>query len=258
MMLSVAEKGWTTTDARFSIGADLDDLYEQRRPKIMVVEDEGDTVMLLKQILRTGGFDVFSAWNGKEALEKGATMNHDLVVLDLMMPEMDGWDTLKALRKTSNVPVIITSALNSKETIVQGLHMGADDYLTKPFFKEEVVARVHAVLRRTGKRSEETTLSIPGIDLHMDTQSREVRFRGQSIELTSKEFAVLAILMKNAPAVVQYAQISQGVWGRDFDRARQRIKYLIFLLRQKFAQIAPGEDIILNVDRLGYKLQTES
>jgi DNA-binding response OmpR family regulator len=244
----------TIEDVKVSFGADLDDLYSKQRPKVMVVEDEADTVMLLKQILRTGGFDVFSAWNGKEALEKTALLTPDLVVLDLMMPEMDGMETFKNLRKVNDVPVIIVSAMNSKDTIVQCLKMGADDYLTKPFYKDEVVARVHAVLRRTGKRSEDARLTLPGIDLTLNFQTREVVYHGESIELTGKEFAVLAVLARNAPGVVHYQTISRSVWGRDFDRARQRIKYLIFLLRKKFLAIRPDTEVILNVDRLGYKL----
>ena len=243
-------------EMRVALGADLDDLYAKQRPKVMVVEDEPDTVLLLKQILRTGGFDVFSAWNGREALEKTELLTPDLVVLDLMMPEMDGFETFRHLRKIGNVPVIVVSALNSKDTIVQCLRMGADDFLTNPFYKDEVVARVHAVLRRTGKRNEETRLSVAGIDLTLNFQTREVHYQGQAIELTGKEFAVLASLAKNAPAVVHYQTIARSVWGKDFERARQRIKYLIFLLRKKFAEVTPEVEVILNVDRLGYKLQT--
>lgn len=243
-------------DPRVALGADLDDLYAKQRPKVMVVEDEPDTVLLLKQILRTGGFDVFSAWNGREALEKTELLTPDLVMLDLMMPEMDGFETFRHLRKNSNVPVIVVSALNSKDTIVQCLRMGADDYLTKPFYKDEVVARVHAVLRRTGQRSEETKLTVSGLDLTLNFQTREVHYQGKSIELTGKEFAVLAVLAKNAPAVVHYQTIARSVWGKDFERARQRIKYLIFLLRKKFSEVNPEVEVIINVDRLGYKLQT--
>lgn len=244
----------TIEEPRISVGADLDDLYNKQRPKVMVVEDEADTVLLLKQILRTGGFDVFSAWNGKEALEKTNLLTPDLVILDLMMPDMDGYETLKHLRKQGDVPVIVVTALNSKENLIQCLKMGADDYVTKPFYKDEVVARVHAVLRRTGKRHEETRLTIPSLDLILNFQTREVVYQGKQIELTPKEFAVLAVLAKQAPAVVHYQAISRSVWGRDFDTARQRIKYLIFLLRKKFLEIRPDLDVIINVDRLGYKL----
>ncbi len=245
------------TDIAQPIGADLDDYYASERSRILVVEDDQDTAFLLKQILRHAGFDVLSAFNGKEALNKVNLSFPDLVLLDLMMPEMDGWETIDHLRQVSNTPVIVLTALTSKENTVDCLQRGVDDYMTKPFYKAEVVARVHAVLRRAHTMRDSGRFVFPQIGLAIDTQTREVRLRSAKIQLTGKEFSVLLVLAKHAPEIVHYQKISQSVWGRDFQQARQRIKYLVYLLRQKFQEVDPeAGNIIENIDRLGYKLLT--
>jgi len=242
--------------AGIGTGIDLDEVNSQRQ-KVLVVEDELDTIFLLKQILRIAGFNVLSALNGQEALRKVMEYKPDLILLDLMMPEMDGWETLQHLRQMSNIPVIIVSALSGKEEIVRGLHNGVDDYVTKPFYNAEVVARVNAVLRRAGKSNEISRLVFPKVNLVVDLMTQEVLFSDHSIRLTPKEFAVIATLAKHAPAIVSYPAISQAVWGEDSPDIRKRTKYVVYLLRRKFEKIAPEMDLILNVDRLGYKLQTE-
>ena len=239
------------------VGADLDDYYASERSRILVVEDDQDTAFLLKQILRHAGFDVLSAANGREALVKVNLSFPDLVLLDLMMPEMDGWETIDRLRQVTNTPVIVLTAMANKENVVDCLHKGVDDYMTKPFYKAEVIARVQAVLRRSRTARDTNRFVFPQIGLAIDTQTREVRIKNTKIQLTGKEFGVLLVLAKHAPEIVHYQKISQSVWGRDFPQARQRIKYLVYLLRQKFADVdAQMADLIVNIDRLGYKLNT--
>jgi len=132
-----------------------------------------------------------------------------------------------------------------------------DSYMTKPFYKGEVVERVQAVLRRSRSTRDSNRFVFPQVGLAIDIQTREVRLKNARIQLTGKEFSVLLNLAKHAPEILHYQQISQAVWGRDFPQARQRIKYLVYLLRQKFAQVDPeAENLIVNVDRLGYKLVT--
>ncbi len=238
-------------------GVDLDAVDESRQ-RILVVEDEPDTVFLLKQILRIAGFNVLSASNGHEALKKLAEYQPDLVLLDIMMPEMDGWEALNHMRKMSNIPVIVVSALGSKEDVIQGFSEGVDDYLAKPFYNAEVVARVKAVLRRAGRPQEVSRLVFPQVDLEVDLLTQEVLFHEQRIRLTPKEFSVLSVLAKHSPAIVSYSTISQSVWGEDSQDTRKRTKYLVYLLRRKFEKVQPGFELILNVDRLGYKLQSEA
>jgi len=241
-----------------STGIDLDEIHATERKRVLVVEDEIDTIFLLKHILRLAGFNVLGATSGREALKKCAELKPDLVLLDLMMPEMDGWQTYDYLRRVSNVPVIIISALGSKEEVVRALQTGVDDYVTKPFYNAEVVARVNAVLRRSHKPQDLSRLIFPQVDLVVDCMTQEVDIAGEHIQLTSKEFAVLAVLAKHAPAIVSYATIADAVWGEDTPEVRKRTKYLVYLLRRKFERIPGGADLILNVDRLGYKLQTEA
>jgi DNA-binding response OmpR family regulator len=238
-------------------GIDLDALRASTRPTVLVVEDEPDTVLLLKQILRLAGFDVLGAFNGYEAIQKAAEAKPDLVLLDLMMPDMDGWQTFQFLRQTSDVPVVIVSAIHNKDEVVRALRMGVDDYLTKPFVNAEVVARVQSVLRRTRPTHQADRLVFPHSNLVIDFSTQEVVLNKRSIQLTGKEFAILATLARSAPDVVQYRAIAEAVWGKDNPQVRNRIKYLVYLLRQKLELASGAVDIIQNIDRLGYKLRVE-
>jgi DNA-binding response OmpR family regulator len=237
-------------------GVDLDEVYASERHSVLVVEDEPDTVVLLKHILRSAGFNVMGALSGNEALKKCAEIKPDLIMLDLMMPDMDGWETYRYLRQMTDTPVIVISAVGNKEDIVKALRMGVDDYVTKPFFNAEVVARAQAVLRRYGKAEEVSRLVFPEIDLVIDFQTQKVTLRDQSVQLTNKEFAVLAVLARNAPEVVNYQTIAQQVWGMDTPDVRKRIKYLVYIIRRKFQTLDPERELIANVDRLGYKMNT--
>jgi len=155
-----------------------------------------------------------------------------------------------------DVPVIVISAVGNKEDVVKALKMGVDDYLTKPFFNAEVVARAQAVLRRYGKAEDVSRLVFPEIDLVIDFQTQKVTLNDQSVQLTNKEFAVLAVLARNAPEVVNYQSIAQQVWGMDTPDVRKRIKYLVYIIRRKFQTLDSERELIANVDRLGYKLNT--
>jgi len=239
-------------------GIDLDEMYSPDRQRILVVEDDPDTVFLLKQIFRMSGYDVFSATSGREALKKCAELSPALVVLDLMMPDMDGWETFQYLRQMMDVPVIVVSALGNKDDIVKALHLGVDDYLTKPFFNAELVERSRAVLRRAGARHQVNRLVFPAVGLVIDMNTQEVLLKGEKIYLTNKEFAILATLAKSSPELVSYHKIAQAIWGEDSLKTRQRMKYLVYLLRRKFETIDPKLPLIVNVGRLGYKLQIDN
>jgi len=239
------------------MGVDLDQVDGTERQRILVIDDEVDTTYLLKQILRIAGYNVLSANNGQEAIKKTMEYSPNLILLDIMMPDMNGWETYEYLKKMTNVPIIIISAMSTKENVVEGLRQGVDDYIPKPFYNAEVVERVRAVLRRTDQPREITKLVFPEINLSIDLINQEVELVGSNIRLTPKEFAVLSVLAKNAPGIVPYEKISTVVWGEDSADVRKRTKYLIYLLRRKFEKLSPRSQIILNVDRLGYKLQTE-
>lgn len=237
-------------------GVDLDEVYASERHSVLVVEDEPDTLVLLKYVLRSAGFNVMGAMSGSEAIKKYTEIKPDLVMLDLMMPDMDGWETFRYLRQLSDVPVIVISAIGDKEDIVKALRLGVDDYLTKPFFNAEVVARAQAVLRRYGKAEDTSRLVFPEVDLIIDFQTQKVTLRDISIQFTNKEFAVLGVLARNAPEVVNYQTIAQQVWGMDTPDVRKRIKYLVYIIRRKFQNLEHERELISNVDRLGYRMNT--
>jgi two-component system, OmpR family, alkaline phosphatase synthesis response regulator PhoP len=237
-------------------GVDLDEVYASERHSVLVIEDEPDTVTLLKHILRGAGFNVMGALSGSEALKKCADIKPDLVLLDLMMPDMDGWETYRYLRQMCDVPVIVISAVGNKDDVVRALRMGVDDFVTKPFYNAEVIARAQAVLRRYGKMEDVSRLVFPQIDFVIDFQTQKVTLKDQSVQLTNKEFAVLAVLARAAPEVVNYQTIAQQVWGMDTPDVRKRIKYLVYIIRRKFQNLDSERELIMNVDRLGYKLNT--
>lgn len=238
------------------VGADLDEVYASNRKRVLVIEDEPDTVMLLKHILRTAGYNVLGAYSGQEALKKFSEVKPNLVLLDLMMAGMDGWETYSYLRQMSDVPVMVISAISNKEEIVRALRLGVDDYITKPFVNAEVVARVEAILRRAqGTSVEVDRLLFPEIDLIVDFRTQEILHANQRIQLTGREFAILSLLARHAPAIVAYHDIAMAIWEEDSAEARNRIKYLVHLLRRKFQQLPGKPDFIENVDRLGYKLR---
>jgi DNA-binding response OmpR family regulator len=238
-------------------GVDLDEFSLMHRRRILIVEDDPDTALLLKRILILAGFDVSFALGGQEGIKKVPAIKPDLILLDLRMPDMDGWETLEYLKKITDAPVIIISANSQKEDVVRALLDGVDDYMTKPFFNAEVVARVKSVLRRSAKSEETGRIIFPRTGLIIDLVSQEVSLRNKKVTLTPKEFAVLVTLAKQAPGLVRYQAITQSVWGENSTDAHNRTKYLVYLIRKKLHSIAPDMMLLQNVDRIGYKLFIE-
>ncbi len=215
-------------------GVDLDALFDMPdRQRVLIVDDEPDTVYLLKQILLSAGFNVIGAMDCKEALRKAAEIPPDIILLDLMMPDVDGWETFRQLRELTQSPVIIISAKAAKEDVVSGLQSGVDDYLTKPFFNDEVVARVRTVLRRASQVGQARRLVFPGIGLKIDLNAKEVSLNNRTVHLTTKEYGILEILARQAPQMVTYQTIADELWGENNRAVRNRIKYLVYRLRQK-------------------------
>jgi DNA-binding response OmpR family regulator len=237
-------------------GIDLDMLYTlDNRNRVLVIDDDSDTVRLVKEILRMAGYDVTGAHGCTEAHKKCAEWNPDVILLDLMMPEIDGWQTLERLRQVTSAPIIIVTALSDKDNVVKGLHLGAEDYVTKPFYSEEIIARVRNLIKRTGSRQPIRRLVFAETGLEIDFTSKEVKIRKQTYYPTVKEFAVLELLARNAPATVSYQTIANKLWDGDSPAARKRIKYLIYLLRQSLEQDPSNPRIILNAEGVGYRLQ---
>ena len=238
-------------------GVDLDQLQVKDRPRILVIDDEPDTVVLLKHIFQREGFDVSGSISGKDAIIKVNEIHPNLVILDLMMPELDGWQTFEQIRNLSDIPVIVISAINQTESIVKALQLGVDDFITKPFDQGEVIARANSVLRRMGQHRVINRIGFSDIELILDLETQEIFYKGNRIQLTGKMFEVLVILAKNAPRIATYDDITMTIWGENSVSVRNRLKYLVYLLRQEFDQIDNSRTLIKNVDRLGYKLIIE-
>ena len=239
-------------------GLDLDAVQELGNQRVvLVVEDDPDTLDLLKLTLRKAGMNVVGAMDGKQAIRKWMESNPNIVLLDLLMPEMDGWETLSQLRAITDAPIIIISALTQKEHIVRGLKQGADDYVGKPFYGDEVVARIEAALRRSGPKTAVSKLAFPENGLAMDLETHQAVYRDNLIDLTPREFAVLEVLARQYPKPVSYETLAKEVWGEDNEKIRERIKWIIYLLRQKIEKNPGQPELILNKTRYGYQLATE-
>jgi len=183
---------------------------------VLLVDDEKTLVKALTFNLEKEGFKVEQAYDGEEALQKVFTLAPDIVVLDLMLPGLDGFEVCRRIRKKLDVPIIMLTARSEDIDKVLGLELGADDYLTKPFNARELVARIKAILRRSVVRNESTKKLIQIGDLQVDLLQHRVRLREQEISLTSKEFALLSFLVANAGNVYSREQLLEQVWGYDY------------------------------------------
>lgn len=239
-------------------GVDLDTIQARSSARrALIVDDDPDTVDLIKIIFRNAGMDVIGAFSGKEAIQKCSDSIPSVILLDLMMPDMDGWETFSNIRQMTDAPVIVVSADTKKENVVKGLNSGFDDYVTKPFFPPELVARVNTVLRRSRTSGPVTRRVFPEIQMSIDFETHELILRGEEIHLSSREFALLEVLALKAPRLVRYEEIAQKIWEKDNYKVRNRIKYLIYLLRQKI-EIDPNDpQLIINREGLGYQLDTK-
>lgn len=224
--------------------------------RLLVVDDEPNIRDLLAASLRFAGFEVATAANGNEAIKQVGEQKPDLIVLDIMMPDMDGFTVLRRIRSMGDdVPVVFLTARDDMDDKVKGLTSGGDDYVTKPFSLEEVVARIRAVLRRTkGDDDEDPVLRYA--DLEIDEDTYEVRRGGTLIELSPTEFKLLRYLLINAERVVSKAQILDHVWEYDFMGDANIVESYISYLRRKID--TPGSAPLIQTRRgVGYMLRQE-
>jgi two-component system KDP operon response regulator KdpE len=224
-----------------------------KKLSVLVVDDEERIINFLRSKLRVSGFEVLTAGNGKEAFERFHNYDPDIIVLDLVMPEMDGFEFLKELRTFSQVPVIILSARSEDVDKIQGLNLGADDYLPKPFNPNELIARIEAISRRIvqeqkSKPVEALTLK----DVHIDFKGHSLTVRGVEEHLTRIEWLLLGELVQNTGRVIAYEDLLSRIWGPEYRNDIQILRTWISRVRNKIENSPDEPEYIVTVPKMGY------
>jgi two-component system KDP operon response regulator KdpE len=228
--------------------------YSFKDRRILVVDDEERMVRFIRLNLEHDGFQVFEAFNGKQALDKIRSNLPDLVLLDVMMPDIDGFEVLGMIRESNTVPVIMLTAKGEEEDRVRGLELGADDYITKPFSPRELVSRVRAVLRRTEMTGASTHGLIDVDDrLKIDFDRHEVWVEGNLVKLRPTEYRLLYHLVQNAGWVLTHDQILTKVWGYEYRDEPHYVRLYINYLRQKIEKDPANPIYILTERGVGYR-----
>ncbi len=222
-----------------------------RDPRVLVVEDDEEIALVLQRSLRLEGYEVRIAGDGEAALDQSAAFNPDLVILDLGLPKLDGIEVARRLRSADDVPILMLTARDALESRVEGLDSGADDYLVKPFERQELLARLRALLRRRPPRG---SASVVVADLALNPDTHEVARGDRDIELTQREFELLEYLMRNERIVVPRQRLLEEVWGYDPFATTNTIEVFVSNLRRKLE--AGGEPRLLHTIRgAGYVLR---
>ncbi len=227
--------------------------------RILVVDDEPPIVDVLVYNLKRYNYEVLVARNGEEALAQARTGQPDLIILDLMLPRLDGLEVCRALRRERDVPIIMLTARGEEVDRVVGLELGADDYVVKPFSVRELMARVKNVLRRAAPRPADVASdAVRAGDLWIDPARHKARWRDVALDLTALEFDLLHTLAVHAGQVLSREQLVEQVWGYDYYGDLRVVDAAIKRLRAKLRDAAPGAEIVVTVRGVGYKLQVAS
>lgn len=230
-----------------------------RQFRILVVDDEERILNFLRAKLKALGYEALTASNGLEAVEQAQAQEPDLIVLDLIMPKMDGFETLKEVRSFSSVPVIILSAKGADVDKIKGLGLGADDYLQKPFNPDELVARIEAVRRRLQPADRRRTLEPLSVgDLTIDFDGRRVVHRGKEEHLTRIEWLLLSELARNVGRFMLYEELLTRIWGPEYRDDVQTLRTWISRLRYKLENDPTNPKLIRNMPKTGYIMDLPS
>jgi two-component system KDP operon response regulator KdpE len=223
--------------------------------KILVIDDEPAQLRLVQSILGNQGFQVFTAESGQESLRMVFEHKPDVVLLDVMMPGIDGWQTCSCIRELTDVPILMLTAVrNTEEDIVRGLECGADEYLAKPLGNRELVARVRAALRRAEKPSNrgDKKIAFSNDYLTIDVSERKIIVNGERLKLTPREFRLLAFLVENADHVLSHQQLLENVWGWEYINDVDYVRIYVSHLRQKLEPDPSQPVYILTEPGVGY------
>lgn len=223
--------------------------------RILVIEDDPAIATLTQLQLENQGYQVQLAYDGIEGLRHAYAWQPDLVVLDIMMPDMDGWTVCERLRELSEVPIIFVTAIGKEADIVRGLEMGADDYIVKPFSPRELVARIEAVMRREARAG--TPIEARAYEngpLMVNLENRQVQLNEKHVELTPIEFKLLSTFIRNEDKVLTHRFLLSQVWGPAYEEERQYLKLYVWYLRQKIEEDPSKPQLILTERGVGYRL----
>ncbi len=227
---------------------------DKTRYKILAVDDEKRMVRFIQLNLEQDGFQVITAYNGKEAIEQVRTQLPDLILLDIMMPDINGFEVLKKIREVNSVPVIMLTAKGEEDDRIQGLELGADDYITKPFSPRELVSRIRAVLRRTKSfKEDQVDLIIVDDRLTIDFSRREVWVNGEKVDLRPTEYRLLYHLVQNAGWVNTHEQLLSKVWGFEYQDEPHYVRLYVNYLRKKLEEDPSNPKYILTERGVGYR-----
>ncbi|HLY28254.1 MAG TPA: response regulator transcription factor [Aggregatilineales bacterium] len=221
--------------------------------KILVIDDEETTVHLISILLERRGYEVIKSFRAEDGLRKAYRSQPDLVLLDIMMPDMDGWEVCRRLRELSDVPIVFLTARSEIRDVVKGLEMGADDYVVKPYDNDELVARVRAHLRRSPTPTVSEELVFNGGDFRVNFLNREVRVHNKTIHLTPKAFNLLGVLVRNSGRVITRTDLVKEAWGPQYGDAIDSLKLYIHYLRQKVETDPQRPEYILTSRGVGYR-----
>ncbi|HHT89759.1 MAG: response regulator transcription factor [Bacillota bacterium] len=225
------------------------------KTKILIIEDEEKFARFVEMELTYEGYAVSKAYHGRTGLEMAESGDYDLVLLDVMLPGLSGMEVLRRLRRTSSVPVIMLTARDSVMDKVAGLDSGADDYITKPFAIEELLARIRTVLRKAPAPQTDGEVLSAG-DLRLDAASRQVSVRGTAVDLTKREFDLLQFLLENKGIVLSRETILERVWGFDFEGETNSVDVYVRFLRSKIDEVF-GMKLISTIRGVGYVIRDE-
>ncbi|MCW5875134.1 MAG: response regulator transcription factor [Anaerolineales bacterium] len=223
--------------------------------RILIVDDEPRFLRLIEANLQTEGFEIIKANDGKQAVDEAVNQKPDLILLDVMMPEMDGFQACQRIREFSNVPIIMLTAKGDEDQRIQGLNLGADDYIVKPFSAGEMLARVRAVLRRAQTRSQESGEAMFSRgDLQIDFARAEVRLAGELVSLSATEYRLLLQFARAAGKVLPSEELLRNVWGEEYSEEKEILWVSISRLRQKLENDPKQPEMIVTHSGAGYSM----
>ena len=227
-----------------------------KKPVALVVDDESNILRFVRANLRASGYEVASATNGAEALAQFEAVNPNVVVLDIMLPEIDGLEVCRRIRNISDIPIIMITAKDDIQDAVEGLNAGADDYITKPFAVEELLARINAVMRRVKNVVTQTPADkIKLGNLLIDLSQRQAIINGQSAHLTPTEYRLLTYLVNNVDKVVSHEELLIAIWGSEYKECTHYLRVSIGRLRQKIETDPSNPEIIVTCSGVGYMIR---